>query len=441
MNTSDLLNKTVFLSDGFRFIYWSEDKEFSCIDLKKGKRVELAPQVYEILSIAVGKTVSEASTHFTETSINPFLGIITRLFDNQILVENPTDVIIEEYKSRPIEVLVVEITGKCNASCVFCYGKDSRKRECFSIERLDEILKSYRSIGGVSVAISGGEPTVSANLILFIKLIEDNGLLLTGMGTNGSIFTEELIDCLSKTVIVDGISFSLDSMWTVEHSKIRGINNLGNDVIDAIGKLNDRSIPVIINTIINRKMGPVVEFGSMLSELGVNKWRLIQPFGVDRATDPDFYYSFDEELDILADAYHAHQNLAWSFSLMSDTFINCLHNSVIIPDHFQDNRLCGHRSRSLYVKANGDVLRCNISREKAVANVYCKSIKEIWEDEYTHAIKRPRLNGYETCSSCKAKKVGLCSVNTFCPEIDINEGKCNQRLERIYNRYTLHHSN
>ena len=434
MNISNLLNKTIFLSNGFRFIYWSKEQEFTCIDLKKGKRIELDPQVYEILSISVGKTVDEASK-------SVFLDIISSLFDNQMLVEKPNNILIEEYGSRPIEVLVVEITGKCNANCVFCYGKDSRKSKSFSIEKLEEILKSYKSIGGVSVAISGGEPTVSANLIPFIKLIEDNGLLLTGMGTNGSLFSNELIDCLSKTVIVDGISFSLDSMWADEHSKIRGINNLGNDVIDAIGKLDEQSIPVIINTIINKRMGHVVEFGNMLSKLGAKKWRLIQPFGVDRAADSGFYYSFDEELDILAEAYHAHQDLEWNFSLMSDTFINCLHNSVNLPNQIKDNRLCGHRSRSLYVKANGDILRCNISREKAVANVYNKSIKEIWEDEYTHVIKRPHLVGYESCSNCKANKYGLCSVNTFCPEIDIHEGKCTQRLEKLYNKYTLHYSN
>lgn len=441
MNTSDLLNKTVFLGNGFRFIYWSEEQEFSCIDLKKGKRIDLDPHMYEILSIVVGKTVDEASTYFTEASKDAFFGIISRLFDNQLIVDNPTNVVIEEYNSRPIEVLVVEITGKCNANCVFCYGKDSRKSESFSMEKLEEILKSYKSIGGVSVAISGGEPTVSANLIPFIKLIEDNGLLLTGMGTNGSNFTKELIDCLSKTVIVDGISFSLDSICAAEHSKIRGINNLGNIVSDAIRKLNEHSIPIIINTIINKKMGPVVEFGNLISELSIKKWRLIQPFGVDRAADPDFYYSFDEELDILAEAYHAHQKLAWTFSFMSDTFINCLHNSVNLPNQIIDNRLCGHRSRSLYIKANGDILRCNISRERAVANVYNKSIKEIWEDEYTHKIKRPHLVRYESCGSCKAKKVGLCNVNTFCPEIDILDGKCTQRLEELYNKYTIYYSN
>lgn len=439
MNT-DFLNKTIFLSNNFRFIYWIEDKEFSCLDMKRGKRICFDPQVFEILSVAVGKTVYEASNYFTEDSKETCYDIISRLFDNQILVENPTKVHIEEYNSKPIEVLVVEITGKCNASCVFCYGKDSRKYESFSIEKLDEILKSYKSIGGVSVAISGGEPTVSANLIPFIKQIEDNGLLLTGMGTNGSIFTDELIDCLSKTVIVDGISFSLDSMWADEHSAIRGIKNLGNDVFDAIRKLNARSIPVIINTVINKRMGPIVEFGNMLSELGVQKWRIIQPFGVERASAPDFYYSFDEELDILAESYRAHQDLAWDFSLMSDTFINCLHTSLELPEQITDNLLCGHRSRSLYVKANGDILRCNISREKAVANVYCRSIKEIWEDKNTHLVKRPHLVRYETCGSCRVKKVGLCGVNSFCPEIDIHEGKCTQRLEKIYDKFILHHT-
>ncbi len=435
MNIDNIWDKTVFLSKNHRFIIWSKEREFTCIDLTNGKRINMDSQVYDLLSLTIGKTVGEAFSNFTEASKDTFIGIVSRLFENNLITEEHNDIGIETYNSRPIEVLVVEITGKCNANCMFCYGKDSRECVSFPIDKLEEILDSYRSIGGQSVAISGGEPSVSSNLIPFIQMIEEKGLLLTGMGTNGSNFDEKLLDCLSRTNVVDGISVSLDSMYADEHTKIRGIANLGNTVFNLIAELNRRNIPVIINTIINRKNGPVEEFGNMLSDMGVKKWRLIQPFGIDRAAHPEFYYSFDEELDVLAQAYHAHQSLKWNFGLMSDTFINCIHTSLKLPNRINDNKLCGHRSRSLYVKANGDILRCNISREKPIANVYNRTIKDIWEDEITHLRKRPNMVSFDSCGTCKAKLHGLCSVNTFCPEISIKNNSCTQRLEHIYNKY------
>jgi len=118
---------------------------------------------------------------------------------------------------------VWNFTNRCNLACRHCY-QDSKTAPADGELTLDEKLNLVDQMGSASMpmlAISGGEPTVSGDLIPVIRRAGAYGMHLS-LATNGTTMTPRLADSLAEAG-VRYVEISLDSADPARHDRFRGV--------------------------------------------------------------------------------------------------------------------------------------------------------------------------------------------------------------------------
>ncbi len=103
----------------------------------------------------------------------------------------------------------LNVTNRCNFNCIHC-GFDSGKSnlEDMDLSLAKKILKDFKSLGGIKVDLTGGEPMLHKDIDKIISYANKLNLR-TKLVTNGSLLTEEKLWKL-KQAGLKGISVSLD---------------------------------------------------------------------------------------------------------------------------------------------------------------------------------------------------------------------------------------
>lgn len=82
--------------------------------------------------------------------------------------------------------LTVELTYRCNRSCLFCYCGEARAGKAeLALDHLKLLLGNFRSAGGRRVAFTGGEPFLRRDLPEIVGFAKGLGLWIS-LSTNGT---------------------------------------------------------------------------------------------------------------------------------------------------------------------------------------------------------------------------------------------------------------
>jgi len=191
--------------------------------------------------------------------------------------------------SRPEEIMI-EVTTRCNFSCIHCFrNMMSEDFTDMDIELFKKIINEASQIGVKWIVFSGwGEPLVHPRIIEFLKYTKERGLRIL-LNTNGFLlkkYVEEIYD-----IKVDKIVISIDSLREDIYKKIR-IGGELSSITESLTKIKDfkirdssRSPEINIQFTLNRlnvdDLGNLAEFAYMygvsrvvLSNLiPLNKWQ------------------------------------------------------------------------------------------------------------------------------------------------------------------------
>jgi cyclic pyranopterin phosphate synthase len=115
---------------------------------------------------------------------------------------------------RKINYLRISLTDHCNLRCVYCMTEDQTFRPLPEMMQDDEVLLLTRLFAGLGfnkVRLTGGEPTVRANLVDIVQGIATiPGICTVTMTTNGVLLPK-----LAKPLAVAGlnrVNFSIDTL-------------------------------------------------------------------------------------------------------------------------------------------------------------------------------------------------------------------------------------
>src|SRR5919198_1443318 len=91
---------------------------------------------------------------------------------------------------RIADDLRISVTDRCNFRCVFCMPAEGLawlpKAEILTFEELARLLSVFVSLGVRSIKVTGGEPTVRADLPTLVRMFREAGPDLDmSMTTNG----------------------------------------------------------------------------------------------------------------------------------------------------------------------------------------------------------------------------------------------------------------
>ena len=146
----------------------------------------------------------------------------------------------------------LEITHRCNLSCVHCYLTSLRERRDFSgemtTEKIKSVIEDAAALGCMSLLITGGEPLVRqdfAEIYLHAKKI---GIVVT-VFTNGTLVSGRLLD-LFLEFPPNLVEISLYGATEGTYERITGVPGSFRQCMAGIEGLMDKGIHVGLKTML-----------------------------------------------------------------------------------------------------------------------------------------------------------------------------------------------
>lgn len=185
---------------------------------------------------------------------------------------------------RNIDYLRISLTDRCNLRCVYCMPEDMTFRPRAELLQDDEILRLVRLFAGLGFhkfRLTGGEPTVRANVVDIVRGISQTpGVRTVAMTTNGLLLARqarELADAGLRRVNV--------SIDTVDPEKFRKLTRWGKveEVWTGIEAAEAAGLEVKLNAVVVRNYNDredVVQLAALTRE---RPWQVrfieMMPFG------------------------------------------------------------------------------------------------------------------------------------------------------------------
>lgn len=185
---------------------------------------------------------------------------------------------------RNIHYLRISLTDACNLRCVYCMPEDMTFRPRSELLQDDEIFKLvqvFAEMGFDKYRLTGGEPTVRANIVDLVRGIKQTpGVGEVSITTNGV-----LLGKLAQPLKEAGLARCNISVDTLDPERFNAITRWGklDKVLDGIQAAEDAGLlPIKINSVVARGFNEddVVELARLTLE---HDWQIryieMMPFG------------------------------------------------------------------------------------------------------------------------------------------------------------------
>jgi cyclic pyranopterin phosphate synthase len=159
--------------------------------------------------------------------------------------------------ARRVRYLRVSVTDRCNYRCVYCMPDDVEFRpraELMTFEEIERLLRVFVDLGVRKVRLTGGEPTVRAQIVdLVARVAAIPGLEQVVMTSNGHRFAE-LAEPLARAGL-GAVNISID---TVDPDRFRAITGRGDldRVVGGIDAAIAAGLRVKLNAVMMRGVTP-----------------------------------------------------------------------------------------------------------------------------------------------------------------------------------------
>lgn len=186
----------------------------------------------------------------------------------------PTGCGICHRHQRKPTLVEIEVTQRCNLRCPVCFMSAENDSSDVPLERIDDFVEAIVATVGTntSIQLTGGEPTVRADLSQIIWRIRERGFLGVEVNTNGLVIAkdEEYLQGLIESGLT-GIYMQFDGLTSEVYQEIRSADLL--DVkLAAIENCRRKGMQVvlamtIVSGINDDQIGRVIEFATDNSDV------------------------------------------------------------------------------------------------------------------------------------------------------------------------------
>lgn len=154
---------------------------------------------------------------------------------------------------RNINYLRISLTDKCNLRCVYCMPEDMTFRprhELLQDEEIYRLVNIFSELGFHKFRLTGGEPTVRANVVDIVRTIANTpGVKQVAMTTNGL-----LLDKLAAPLAEAGLQRVNISIDTINPEKFKKLTRWGDvqDVWAGIHAAQAAGLEIKLNAVVVR---------------------------------------------------------------------------------------------------------------------------------------------------------------------------------------------
>jgi GTP 3',8-cyclase len=185
---------------------------------------------------------------------------------------------------RNINYLRISLTDKCNLRCVYCMPEDMTFRprdELLQDEEILRLVRIFANLGFHKFRLTGGEPTVRANVVDIVQQIANMpGVETVAMTTNGL-----LLDRLAGPLADAGLQRVNVSIDTLDPDKFKKLTRWGKveDVWRGIAAANEAGLGVKLNAVVVRHYNDKTDVVDLARLTLYQPWQVrfieMMPFG------------------------------------------------------------------------------------------------------------------------------------------------------------------
>ena len=292
----------------------------------------------------------------------------------------------------------LEIASECNERCIHCYIPHEEKNKVISQELLYRVLEEGRKLNIINVVLSGGEPLLHKDIILFLRKCKELDLSVNVL-TNLTLLTDEILNAMKETPLLS-VQTSLYSMDPTIHDRITMRDGSFEKTMNGILKLISLGIPVQISCPIMKQ--------NRDSFAEVIKWGFEHNIGV--VTEPVIFASYDHTKRNLVNRLELDELSAVIDELISNGYAEMMRQQAIEKEAQRaDYPICSICRFNFCVSAEGNVFPCIGWQTNVIADLNQQHVSDVWES--SQEIKRLRTikrSSFPKCVNCKDR--GYCTV-------------------------------
>ncbi len=180
------------------------------------------------------------------------------------------------YDNRFVRSAFWSITGRCNCRCRHCFmdAPEGRLGE-LSHEQAVNLIEQMEECGILRVDITGGEPFVRKDFWELIDCIQEHGMAVRDVYTNGRLLTGSVLDEFEKRNLKPEFSISFDG--TGWHDWMRGVRGAEEAALEALRLCQRRGFPTNIEMCVHKgNQDTLRETIKLLSDIGVRAVKVIK---------------------------------------------------------------------------------------------------------------------------------------------------------------------
>jgi radical SAM protein with 4Fe4S-binding SPASM domain len=309
----------------------------------------------------------------------------------------------------------IELTSKCNERCQHCYLPPNRDKTTLDTGLVVRLLDDFRSMGGISITFSGGEPLLHPDLPTFLRRSRVNDLAITIL-SNATLLTEPLVDVI-REVNISVMQISIYSMDANEHDHITGMTGSLSQSLAAIDKLMAANIPLQISCPVmmtNYRSYPAVL--KWANDKGLKAYTdYILVARSDQTTDNLKERLGEPELRPLITAIVKHDT---DYQDETDTRAQEVRKSMT-NTRDPNAQVCGVGRSTLCLSSSGRYYPCSSWRGMEVGSAITTSLRDVWDNsEELKQVRGITWGSFPQCLSCH--DFDYCAM---CMARNFNEGE------------------
>jgi MoaA/NifB/PqqE/SkfB family radical SAM enzyme len=166
-------------------------------------------------------------------------------------------------------VVDLNVTGRCQLRCKFCWGPEHTVSSPHSVERWIELIQRLAQDGTCRLVFTGGEPLLMPALPAMLQASREAGLVVT-LSTNGVLLQQRaavLADVDHVGIPIDGSTAEMAERMRPRLTRHDGWKN----AVAAMRLVRSAGVDLIIRTVVARhNLDDVVRIPAALEEFGVD---------------------------------------------------------------------------------------------------------------------------------------------------------------------------
>jgi len=307
----------------------------------------------------------------------------------------------EEQTDRTLRYFGIEVTRRCNLRCPHCFTASGGPGQPEpSAEQLCQLLTELAGAGVRTVAFSGGEPLLRADLEKIMHHGRKAGISAYTLVTNGFLAMPGRATRLREAGL-RAVQVSVDGVDAVDHLAVRQCSSLDfYRALNAIRIFQEAGMVVDVATIVNEtNAARAAEMLLLCEALRVRSLRYCTFVPTGRGQDEEI----QKEFEIAPERLDAFFELMRTVEENAGSSVHMIIDHGIGPWDEPGSFRCDAGQNVAYISAEGDVYPCpgTVFAPFKVGNVYQDAVQDLIRSERMSCVRRiPKSTLADPCQRC-----------------------------------------